>query len=82
MNRIVASHDHYRRLVLCGAAGALLAGCAANARPSNEFLARHGYWYQDVNHPSGGGAQASQQAINNAISGTWLWPPTTIDRRP
>jgi hypothetical protein len=29
-----------------------------------------------------GSAQASQQAIHNAINGTWLWPPTTIDRRP
>jgi hypothetical protein len=82
MSRIVTTHDLYRRLVLCGAAGALLAGCAANVRPSDEFLAVHGYWFQDVNHPSGGRAQASQQAIDNAINGTWLWPPTTIDRRP
>jgi hypothetical protein len=82
MARIIISRYRYWRLVLCGAASALLAGCAADARPSNEFLARHGYWYQDLNHPSGGGAQASQQAIDNAINGTWLWPPTTIDRRP
>ena len=82
MTRIVASHDRYRRWVLCAAVGALLTGCGANARPSDEFLAVHGYWYQDVNHPSGAGAQASQQAIDNAINGTWLWPPTTIDRRP
>jgi hypothetical protein len=80
MARIVTSRYRYWRLVLCGAAGALLAGCATNARPSDEFLAVHGYWYHDANHPNGGGAQAGQQAIDNAISGTWLWPP--IDTRP
>ena len=80
MTRIVTIPDRYRRLVLCSAAGALLAGCATNARPSDEFLAVHGYWYHDANHPGGGGAQASQQAIDNAIHGAWLWPP--IANRP
>ena len=60
------------------AAGALLAGCAADTRPSDQYLAVHGYWYHDANHPNGGGGQASQQAINNAVHGTWLWPPATI----
>ena len=62
------------------AAGALLAGCAADTRPSDQYLAVHGYWYHDANHPNGGGGQASQQAINNAVHGTWLWPPATITR--
>jgi hypothetical protein len=80
MTRIVTTLDRYRRLLLYGVVGVLLAGCAANTRPSGEFLAVHGYWYHDANHPSGGGAQASQQATDNAIHGTWLWPP--IDTRP
>jgi hypothetical protein len=60
----------------CLAVSILLAGCAENARPSEEYLAGNGYWYHDGNHPGGGGAQASSQAIANAIHGTWLWPPT------
>ena len=51
------------------AAGALLAGCAADTRPSDQYLAVHGYWYHDANHPNGGGEQASQQAIYNATHG-------------
>jgi hypothetical protein len=62
------------------AAGALLAGCAVDTRPSDQYLAVHGYWYHDANHPNGGGGQASQQAINNAVHGTWLWPPAAITR--
>ena len=57
------------------AAGMLLVGCAANDRQPDQYLAEHGYWYHDANHPSGGGAQASQQAIDNAIHVTWSWPP-------
>jgi hypothetical protein len=30
------------------AAGMLLAGCAANDRPSDQYLAEHGYWYHDA----------------------------------
>jgi hypothetical protein len=72
---IVLTQFRLRRLALCSAVGALLAGCAADGRPSDQYLAVHGYWYHDANHPSGGGAQTTQQAIDNAIHGTWLWPP-------
>jgi hypothetical protein len=57
----------------------LLAGCAASARPSDEYLAEHGYWYHDANHEGGGGGAASPQAIYNATHGTWLWPPAEVD---
>lgn len=59
--------------------GISLAGCAASARPSDQALAQHGYWYQDANHPDGGGGQASAQAVHNATHGTWLWPPAATD---
>jgi hypothetical protein len=74
MTRIVTT------LLSCAIVGALLAGCAANGRPSDQELAVRGYWFQDANHPSGGGAQASPQAIANAIQGTWLWPPASTIR--
>ena len=64
------------------AAGALLAGCAADTRPSDQYLAVHGYWYHDANHPNGGGEQASPQAIYNATHGVWLWPPSQIRDSP
>jgi hypothetical protein len=67
------------------AAGALLlAGCAADSdsRPSDQYLAVHGYWYHDANHPNGGGGQASPQAIYNATHGVWLWPPSQIRDSP
>jgi len=57
----------------------LLAGCAANDRPSDEYLAAHGYWYHDGNHEDGASGSASPQAQYNAIHGTWLWPPTEVD---
>ena len=60
-------------------AGMLLAGCAANDRPSSEYLAAHGYWYHDGNHEDGASGSATPQAQNNAIHGTWLWPPAEID---
>ena len=68
----------HRHLVFV-AAGILLAGCAANARPSNEELAAHGYWYHDANHTDGSSGQANPQAIYNATHGTWLWPPADVD---
>jgi Uma2 family endonuclease len=74
MTRIVAT------LLSCTIAGALLAGCAANTRASDQALAVHGYWFHDANHQSGGGAQASPQAVANAIQGTWLWPPASTVR--
>ncbi len=64
------------------AAGALLAGCVADTRPSDQYLAVHGYWYHDANHPNGGGEQASQQAIYSATHGVWLWPPAAIRDSP
>ena len=67
------------RHLLFVAAGILLAGCAANARPSDEELAAHGYWYHDANHTDGSSGQASPQAIYNATHGTWLWPPADVD---
>jgi hypothetical protein len=60
------------------AAGALLAGCAADSRPSNQDLALRGYWYHDGNHQGGASGQASPQAIYNATHGVWLWPPAAI----
>ena len=63
------------RVLLSVAACAFLAGCAADARPSDQDLTRNGYWYHDGNHPGGGSGLASQQAIYNATHGTWLWPP-------
>jgi hypothetical protein len=68
-----------RRNLLFVGAVTLLAGCAAEARPSDEELARVGYWYHDANHQGGGSGQASPQAIYNAIHGTWLWPPLEND---
>jgi hypothetical protein len=62
-------------LLSCALLVALLAGCAANTRPSDQELAARGYWFHDANHPDGVGAQASPQAVANAIQGTWLWPP-------
>ena len=62
-------------LLSCAIVGALLGGCAANTRPSDQELAVRGYWFHDANHPDGGDGQASPQAVANAIQGTWLWPP-------
>jgi hypothetical protein len=62
-------------IVVCS----FLAGCAASARPSDEYLAEHGYWYHDANHEGGGGGTASPQARYNATHGTWLWPPAEVD---
>jgi hypothetical protein len=62
------------------AAGMLLAGCAANDRPPDQYLAEHGYWYHDANHTDGASGSASPQAKFNAIHGTWLWPPAEIDK--
>ena len=70
-----SGHAQRMRLVAIVAAGALLAGCAADSRPSDQVLARNGYWYHDGNRPGGGSGQASPQAIYNATHGTWLWPP-------
>jgi hypothetical protein len=60
------------------AAGTLLAGCAADGRPSDQDLALRGYWYHDGNHQGGASGQASPQAIYNATHGVWLWPPAAI----
>ena len=62
------------------AAGMLLAGCAANDRPPEQYLAEHGYWYHDANHEDGASGSASPQAKLNAIHGTWLWPPAELER--
>ena len=67
------------RHLLFVAAGILLAGCAANARPSDAELAAHGYWYHDANHMDGPSGQASPQAIYNTTHGIWLWPPANTD---
>ena len=56
-----------------------LAGCAAGDRPSDQYLAEHGYWYHDANHQGGKGGAASPQAIYNATHGTYLWPPAEVD---
>ena len=69
----------HRHLLFVAAAGILLTGCAANARPSDAEVAAHGYWYHDANHMDGPSGQASPQAIYNATHGTWLWPPADID---
>jgi hypothetical protein len=69
-----------RPFLLIIAACALFAGCTAGGRPSDEYLATHGYWYHDANHQGGSGAAASPQAIYNATHGTWLWPPAELDR--
>jgi hypothetical protein len=61
------------------AIGMLLEGCAVSERPSNEYLAAHGYWYHDGNHEGGSSGSASPQARSNAIHGTWLWPPAEVD---
>ncbi len=75
--------NYYRRNWLgVVAASTLLAGCAANARPSDQYLALHGYWYHDANHQDGASGQASPQAIYNATHGTWLWPPAENDIPP
>ncbi len=73
---------HWTRLVAVVAAGALLVGCAPNARSSDQELALHGYWYHDANHQDGGSGQASPQAIYNATHGIWLWPPAENDTPP
>jgi hypothetical protein len=70
------------RILLFIAAGTLLAGCGGDSRPSDQELARYGYWYHDGNHPRGGGGQASPQAVYNAVHGTWLWPPQENDVPP
>jgi hypothetical protein len=71
-----------RALIAVVAAGALLAGCAGDGRPSERDLALHGYWYHDGNHQDGASGQASPQAIYNATHGTWLWPPAENDIPP
>jgi hypothetical protein len=63
----------------CVAAGILLAGCMADARPSDQELATRGYWYHDANHPDGSSGHASPQAIYNATHRIWLWPPAQND---
>jgi len=80
----VAASGHALRTWLAAivAAGTLLAGCMADSRPSDEYLAVRGYWYHDANRPNGGGGQASPQAINNAPHGVWLWPPSQIRDSP
>ena len=69
-----------RRLPPIIAVGMLLAGCAASGRPSEQYLAEHGYWYHDGNHEDGASGFASPQAMYNAIHGTWLWPPAEIEK--
>jgi hypothetical protein len=66
---------HTRQTWLIAVVAALLAGCAADARPSDQALAVQGYWYHDGNHQGGASANASPQANYNATHGTWLWPP-------
>jgi hypothetical protein len=52
---ITTSTYRYKRpprtvaLVAVVAAAALLAGCAADGRPSDQDLALRGYWYHDAN---------------------------------
>jgi hypothetical protein len=96
MARIVTTHNRYKRpssdtpktaasrawLVAIVAADTLLAGCMADSRPSDQYLAVHGYWYHDANHPNEGSGQASPQAIYNATHGVWLWPPNQVRDSP
>jgi len=67
------------RSIAVVATAALLVGCAADGRPSDQELARQGYWYHDGNHEGGSSGHASPQAIYNATHGIWLWPPAEID---
>jgi hypothetical protein len=68
-----------RSLLAITVACAGVAGCAASGRPSDAYLAQHGYWYHDANHDGGRGGVASPQAIYNATHGTYLWPPAEVD---
>jgi hypothetical protein len=70
----------FRLVLSVVAVGALLSGCAANDRPSEEYLAAHGYWYHDGNHEGGSSGSATPQAQYNAIHGTWLWPPAEVEK--
>jgi hypothetical protein len=67
-------------LVTVVAAVALLAGCVADGRPSDQELALRGYWYHDANHQGGASGEATPQAINAATHGVWLWPPAENTR--
>jgi hypothetical protein len=81
MNTLVhaAKPRRFRSPLLVIAVGILLGGCAVSDRPSEEYLAEHGYWYHDGNHQDGASGSASPQAKYNAIHGTWLWPPAEVD---
>ena len=76
-----ASGQVWRLLPVVIATGTLLAGCTSDGRPSDQEVARRGYWYHDGNHPDGTG-QASAQAIYNAAHGVWLWPPAEYSSPP
>ncbi len=82
MGTLIISNNNPRRLpslLPVIAVGMLLDGCAASDRPSDQFLAAHGYWYHDGNHQDGSSGSASPQAKYNATHGTWLWPPAEVD---
>jgi hypothetical protein len=82
VNATASGHAQRTWLVAAVAAATLLAGCTADARPSDQELARRGYWYHDGNHEGGTSGQASPQAIYNATHGVWLWPPAENDIPP
>jgi len=70
---------HLRALLPILAVGLSLTGCGASQRPSDEYLASHGYWYHDGNHQDGSSGSSSPEAQHNALHGTWLWSPAEVD---
>jgi hypothetical protein len=82
MTCIVATHYRYTRLPRTAASGraliavALLAGCVADGRPSDQELRR-----ADANHQDGASGATTPQAVYAATHGVWLWPPAERTNR-
>ena len=66
-------------LALC-AIFVALAGCAPAPEPTQTPDGVIGYWYHDGNHQNQV-VSPSPQAVENAKSGVWLWPPAGAIRR-